>query len=293
MCEVFVSDSCQYVIQRNRDVGMYIKPGAFVTHPEHELAIDTKSGRWFARYRQSMLFWYHVDPHRSAADSPNPRLSLFQRALIRLLTLFGRGRSKEDNPQNADPQPVTKQTASKQTASEQTASEQTVSDESQYVVRGPNVYSQLALCILGEDDRLVIKPSHLLGYSSDATLGRRSRWDLLSFLMKQHRYWYIDGPGEVLLCGMGGINAAAVAEQQAIGRGQVVAWMNTLSVGMTSKQGIWAQIAGFNEIGQWTFEGGGVLVTQPSVDVPPNVMPGAGRPLGAADLLTVVSGFGV
>ena len=273
MCDVFVSNSSQYAIQRSHDHGMYIKPGAFVTQPEHELAIDARSGRWLARWRRGVLFWYHVDPAGSSEELPPQRLSRFQRVLIKVLGLFGRSRPTETLKRPAD--------------------EPNAPDDAEYIVRGPDANSRLALCILDEGDRLVVSPSHLIGYSSNTSLGRRHRWDLLSFLMRRHQYWYIDGPGEVLLCGMGGIAGADVTERRAIGSREVVAWINSLHIGLTSKQGLWAQVAGFNEIGQWTFEGDGLLVSQASVDVPPRAMPNNEPPFGLADLLTVVSGFGM
>ena len=162
------------------------------------------------------------------------------------------------------------------TAAETTTAETTTAsaaDSFDYTVRGPDSTSQLLLCDLEPGERLVFQPRHLLGFSSAATIRRRFRIDRLSFLMRQYSYWYIEGPAEVLLYGLGGIEAQTVAGTHAVCGRHVVGWTSGLRLGLTARQGLRAQVAGFDDLGQWRFEGDGQLLLQGSQQPPPRSLP--------------------
>lgn len=270
MADFFSQHENQYTVQRSRDSGVCIKPGAFVVAPKHDLIAHGKVWQYPGRWRRGILIWNHV-----GVWSPRRGMTKIERKSRRTAT-----------PRQSDP-------SSAEEASEVFHPEvavSTIEHAIDFTLCGPDSASHVGMLTLEKDEVFVFKPEHLLGFSDNISVRCRYRFRLLSFLLHRYANWYVGGPAEVYFFGMGGIETIEIDGHHAIGGRHVIGWTNSLQLSATAMQGLRSQILGSGELLQWNFSGRGLLLTQGSTETAPRHLPTGDRSWRWIDFVSLLTG---
>ncbi len=134
-----------------------------------------------------------------------------------------------------------------------------------FVATTPFADAYLTELLLREDEMLVCKLDHILGFNESVTLNAKWKIDTASVLMKQCRYPYLTGPGRVFLFGIGEIRV-----EQLVGTivdfdsGAVIGWTSDVEVGVSSRSSIASALFAKEDIVLHRFAGRGAVITQAS-----------------------------
>jgi uncharacterized protein (AIM24 family) len=115
--------------------------------------------------------------------------------------------------------------------------------------------------------KLILKLDHILAVSQSMFPKSKWRFKLANALTGQFRYFYLEGPGEVYLFGLGGVaikklNNETVQYNQA----SVLGWINDLKFTVTTKISCWDAFRVGENIASDQFSGSGHVITQSSTN---------------------------
>jgi hypothetical protein len=113
--------------------------------------------------------------------------------------------------------------------------------------------------------KFVCKLDHVLGFSESMFPKGAWRVDTISVLTRQLRYTYFEGPGQLVVFGLGDTTVENISGESAhYDRGCVIGWDNSLAAGIASRSSSWSAFWSLEDIVLDYFEGDGRLLTQAS-----------------------------
>jgi hypothetical protein len=118
-----------------------------------------------------------------------------------------------------------------------------------------------------ENDFLIIKLDHLLGYSTAGFPIGKWKPDLVSLLTRQLRYVYLSGPCRIICLGLGEVDIKDISAKDKTAshdKANVIGWTNGLSHGIGTKATMLSAFLEAEEISLDQFEGEGQVILQTS-----------------------------